>query len=390
MRFLFTTLPLVGHFHPLLPFARGLHAAGHAVAFAAPASFAPVVGGAGFEHVVAGLDRSMDDLFPQLRTWTGPERVAFVYRELFAGLYPQHLTPDLIAVAATWRPDLIVREEGEYGGCLAADYLGLPHAAVDIHLAGDPPAVREQIAAPLNRHRTAYGLPADPDLAMLRRYLTLRPFPPSFHDPTHPPAPTTVHLRSLPEDRSGPEGLPGWVAALPDRPVVYVGLGTVFNKPEVFRMILAGLRDEAVTLIVTVGRNQDPADYGPQPRNVRIERYIPLSLVLPYCDLVVTNGGSGTLLAALAQGLPVVVVPITADQPENAARCRALGVGWVVDAAALTPERIRQAVTSVLGERTYRQNAQHIRDEIAAMPGIEEGVALLERLARERQPLRVA
>src|SRR5439155_13345748 len=102
----------------------------------------------------------------------------------------------------------------------------------------------------------------------------------------------------------------------------------------------------------------DPANYGPQPGNVHIERYIPLSLLLPHCDLAVTHGGSGTLTAVLAHGLPVMVVPVTADQPANAARCAALGLGRVVPAAALTPERAREAV-----------------------------MALLERLAAERHPI---
>lgn len=191
-------------------------------------------------------------------------------------------------------------------------------------------------------------------------------------------------------DRSGPEGLPAWVAALPDRPVVYVGLGTVFNQPEVFQACLAGLRDEALTIIVTVGRNQDPADYGPQPANVHIERYIPLSLLLGHCDLVVTNGGSGTLTATLAHGLPLVVVPIGADHPENAARCASLGLGRVVPPAELTPETARQTVRAVLADPAYRAAAERLRDEIDALPGPEYAVELLERLAAERQPIAAA
>ncbi len=172
--------------------------------------------------------------------------------------------------------------------------------------------------------------------------------------------------------------------------MVYVGLGTIFNQPEVFRAFIAGLRDEALTLIVTVGRDQDPADYGPQPENVHIERYIPLSLLLPHCDLVVTNGGSGTLVGALGQGLPLVVVPISADHPQNAARCMALGLGRVVTPADLTPESARDAVLGVLGDPTYRRNAERLRDEMAALPGPEYAVELLERLAVEQQPLLTA
>lgn len=386
MRVLVTSTPSYGHFHPLAPLARALANAGHEVAVATGASFAPVVAHAGFRHVPAGFDGDINDVYPQLRTWRGPDRVAFMRREVFAGLRPRHMLPDLLALAATWPPDLVVREEREYGGCLAAEVLGLPHAAVGIALGGDR-AVPDLIAPPLDAHRAAHGLPPDPDLAMPYRYLTLRPFPPSFQDPALPVAPTTRYLRPLLGDRSGPEELPPWVAALPDRPVVYVGLGTVFNQPAIFRAVIAGLRDEALTLIVTVGRDQDPADYGPQPDNVHVERYIPLSLLLRHCDLAVTNGGSGTLTAALAHGLPVVVVPITADQPENAARCAALGLGHVVAPADLTPETARHAVLAVLGDPGYGAAAARLRAEIDALPGPEHAVALLERLAAERQPI---
>ena len=101
---------------------------------------------------------------------------------------------------------------------------------------------------------------------MLDRYLTLRPFPPGFQDPALPVAPTTHYLRPLLGDRSGPEGLPAWVAALPDRPVVYVGLGTAFNEPrDLPRRSSRGCATRRSPSIVTVGRDQDPADYGPQP-----------------------------------------------------------------------------------------------------------------------------
>ncbi len=389
MRVLFTCLPFSGHFYPLVPFARALADAGHDVAFAAPAFFASAVEGAEFRHFPAGLAQPIDERYPRWRALPGPERDAF-WREVFTDLWPRHTIPDPLALAATWSPDLIVREQTAYGGCIAAERLGVSHASVDIDAAGHPPGNDEPIAEPLHRQRAAHGLPPDPDLTMLNRYLTLHPFPPTFHDPAGYLPPTMHFVRPTPEDRSGSEVLPRWVESLPDWPVVYVGLGTVYNQPEVFRAFIAGLRDEAVTLIVTVGRDQDPADYGPQPGNVHIERYIPLSLLLPHCDVVVTNGGSGTLTAALGHGLPVVVVPIAADQPQNAARCASLGVGVTIGPEERTPTAIRAAVREVLADPTYRQNTERLRDEMVALPGPEYAVALLERLAVEKRPLLTA
>lgn len=386
MRVLFTCWLRSGHFLPLVPVARALARAGHEVAFATPAYFAPAVEAAGFRHLRAGLEQPLTDLFPELRTLTGLDYAKFVSREGFAGAGPAHLIPDLLTLAATWPFDLLVRDEVAYGGCIAAERLGVAHAAVNVHAVGVAGRV-ERIGTRLNQHRADQGLPPDPTLVMLDRYLTLHPFPPSFRDPAIPVVATTHHIRPTPDDRSGPEGLPDWMGSLPDRPVVYLGLGTIFNQPEVFRTVIAGLREEVLTLVVTVGRDREPSDYGPQPENVHIERYIPLSLLLPYCHLAVIAGGSGTLMAALGQGLPVVVVPISADQPANAARCLALGLGETIAPDDLTPERAHEAVLAVLAEPTYRANAARIRAEMAALPGPEYAVALLERLAVEKRPI---
>jgi MGT family glycosyltransferase len=223
---------------------------------------------------------------------------------------------------------------------------------------------------------------------MLDRYLDLHPFPPSFLDPSLGQGAATRFIRPDPFDSSGDEALPDWVGELPDQPTVYATLGTAFNfRTDIFATFLAGLRDQPVNLIVTVGRDQDPAQFGAQPPNVRIERYIPASLLLPHCDLVLTHGGSGTVMAALVNGLPLVVVPISADQPDNAARCAALGVGRVVDAARLSPEAVRDAVWTVLSEPSYRRDAEQQRGEIRALPGPEHAAHLLEQLVVERRPL---
>ena len=74
------------------------------------------------------------------------------------------------------------------------------------------------------------------------------------------------------------------------------------------------------------------------------------------------------------------------DQPLNAACCAGLGVGAVLGPEERTPEAIRAAVRAVLADPTYRANAARVRDEMVALPGPEYAVALLERLARDKEP----
>ncbi|HEU4785202.1 MAG TPA: nucleotide disphospho-sugar-binding domain-containing protein, partial [Ktedonobacterales bacterium] len=120
---------------------------------------------------------------------------------------------------------------------------------------------------------------------------------------------------------------------------------------------------------------------------VHIERYIPQALLLPRCDLVITHGGSGSVMGALAHGVPLGLIPLNADQPLNAERCVALGVGRVIGMGDIAPEAARDAVAEMLANPTYRRNAGRMRDEIATLPGPERALELLEQLANERRPL---
>src|SRR5204863_7210801 len=127
---------------------------------------------------------------------------------------------------------------------------------------------------------------------------------------------------------------PVWIAQLAGAPIVYFTLGTVFNveSGDLFTRVLMGLRDLPVNVIATVGRDIDPAELGPQPDHIHIEQYVPQSLILPHCTMVISHGGSGSVLGALAHALPAVLIPMGADQPLNAARCADLGCAQVLDA----------------------------------------------------------
>jgi MGT family glycosyltransferase len=155
----------------------------------------------------------------------------------------------------------------------------------------------------------------------------------------------------------------------------------------VFSKLLAGLHDVDAEIVLTVGNAFDPTTLGPQPTHIHLERYLPLGPLLARCSLVLFHGGSGTLGYVVASGLPMVIVPLGADQPENAARCAELGVSRTLDQAQLTPEHIREVVLDVLHTPSYRQNAKRLRDEFDALPGLDYAVMLLERLARDKAPI---
>ena len=394
MRVLFTLLPATGSLQPLVPVARALVAAGHEVAFCSASSFRGDVATTGFPFHAAGLDwhcsdpRYIDILcaaagveFPAL---TGPARFAWVTNELFIGAASHRMVADVVAIARQWGADLIVRESLEFSGCVAAELLDLPHASVAA--AADSALDRhDQLAPALGRLRAQVGLPADPAAAMPYRYLHLCFMPPRFDGVDARFPPTARFFRHSNPPRPG-EQLPTWLSDVPARPNVLVSLGTVFHRtPGLYETILDALREEPVNLLVAVGRDQDPARFGPQPSHVRVERYLPQPLVLPHCALFVTHGGFNSVKEALSVGVPLVVIPIAGDQPYSAERCAALGVGEVVGPAERTVDRIRAAARAVRTDPGYRDRATALAGEMQSLPGPEQAVALLERLAQERR-----
>ncbi|HEU4324864.1 MAG TPA: glycosyltransferase [Roseiflexaceae bacterium] len=381
MRLLFTFTGGSGHFEPLVPIARAAVAAGHSVAFAGQAVMVPAVEAAGFTAFATGgaTFMSTPKRLPLLKL--DMEREERDLREGFAGRVAPERAQAVLELCADWRPDLLVCEEIDFGPMIAAERLGLPHATVQVIAAGS--LVRpDVVAAPLDALRAAHGLPPDPGLAMPGRYLFLSPFPPSYRDPAFPLPPGARVLRPAARAEATPPVRP-WTPALPDAPTIYFTLGTVFNveSGDLFERALAGLRQLPLNVIVTVGRELDPAVFGPQPAHIQIARYIPQAALLPHCAAVVSHGGSGSVMGTLAHGLPMVLLPMGADQPLNAARCAALGVARVLDALEATPADVRDAVAAVLADPRPRRAAERLRDEIAALPGPESAVPLLERLA---------
>jgi len=375
-----------------VPLAQRAAAAGHEVAFASGAAFCATIEAAGFRAYPAGFDYAgapLDTWFPQLRQLTGDAYTRFVARQIRVQTQAHQMVPDLLRLTQTvFRPDLLVRDAAEYGGCVAAERLGVPHASVRTACTPSSFARRFLVGVDLADLRREFDLGPDPRVEMPFRYLHLACEPPGFSPPNEAPAPTSRLLQPVMFDQSAADP-PSWPKHLPAGPTICATLGTFMNRcTDVFAAILDGLRDEPLNLVVLVGRDMDPSVLGSQPDNVHVARYIPLSLVLPRCDLVISHAGYNTLMATLLNGLPSVLIPLGADQPENARSSARLGVARVLEPTECSPEAIRAAVRDVLSDPRYRVRAQLTREAMARLPSIDHGLSLLERLARERRPLR--
>lgn len=376
MRVICTTQPGIGHFRPLVPFARALERAGHSVAFACAPSFHREVSASGFACHAAGYDYRLAEVskvFPDIPP-PGPARAPKMLA-LWRGEAAAALARDLLALAPRLRPDVFIHEGFEFGASIAAARLGVPHVAAGALW------FRQDAFAPLDTTLQQFGLL--PEAVSQFQHLALAVMPPRWVAESEALPRTARFIQPEHPDGAG-TAVPEWLERLPpDRPIIHATLGTteVNRFPGLYESIISGLRDEPITLIVATGNERDPAEFGPQPPNVRIERFIPHSVLLPRCSAVVTHGGHGTLMACLALGLPVVVLPVNADQPRNGARCEVLGVGRSVATEVRTPETIRAAVRAVLSEPSYARNAAQVRNELATLPGLDEATRCIEQLA---------
>lgn len=171
-----------------------------------------------------------------------------------------------------------------------------------------------------------------------------------------------------------------------DAPLVVVGFSSTFqNQAAVLQRVADALAGLPVRAVLTTGHAVDPEQIvaGPNVKVVRTAAHAPL---LAQAQLCITHGGHGTLLKALAHGVPVLCMPMGRDQPDNAARLTASGAGLRLSARASTA-RIAAAVRELLSER-YRRAAREMQEKVAQDARTDAALRALEALpAQAATPL---
>jgi UDP:flavonoid glycosyltransferase YjiC (YdhE family) len=378
MKFLFTSNPLLGHFLPMVPLIRAAQAAGHQVRVATGADLAPEVHRHGFPIWAVGP--KMSQVWPELAASAGPtqdeaERKWYAATALFARPAVARAR-QLVPMAASWRPDVVVHELCELAGSEAAAAVG---AADVVHGLGvhEPllPEFAERMGSAL---ADELGTPnRGPDI-FTAAYLD--PCPPSLQSPVGNQFRNVFNIRPEVGVVHPGERLPDSMRRLPYERTIYLTLGTAFNAFDALRLALEAVRELEVNVIATTGSDLDPVQFGPQPGHVALARFVPQALVLPQVDAVVCHCGSGTMLGALAEGRPIVALPMAADQFANAEQIVRTGAGLAVQPEERTPEAIRRGVEQVLDTLGFAQAACALQAEIAAMPSAEQRAAeLVER-----------
>ncbi len=382
MRIAFTTNPALGHLLPLVPLAQAARDAGHDVVVVGGASLAAAVRDAGLVHVVAGPP-DLPSVFarvPERNGLTGRRLAAVIWKQAFAGILAEAMAAAVLDLSGSWRPDLVVHEDSEQGSWVAADALEVPYIALQ---ATAWRGTRFRLSdEPLNRLRAVHGLPLDPGLARWHRFGFLTTRPPGLQDPADPMPVGTRPIRPSAPDSAGGDP-PWWPSSDGGRPRVVVTMGTILaGRLDALGAILDGLEQLDLDIVAMVGHDLDPALLGPRRATTRVVRYLPVSALLESASLLVFHAGSGTTLAALAAGVPMVMLPVAADQPENAERCVAAGAAVALPPDARGADAVRAAAAAVLADPAYATAAGRLRDEIALMPPPADLVPFLASLGR--------
>jgi MGT family glycosyltransferase len=168
------------------------------------------------------------------------------------------------------------------------------------------------------------------------------------------------------------------------RPLVYVAFGTAFNNlPMAFRSTLAALAHEEVDVIASTGRSSvAPAGLGPLPANAVVHEFVDSREVLARASVHVTHGGCSSVHESLLAGVPMVCLPVGADQFDWAGRVEELGAGQTIE---MTPEAIRGAVRRMLVDRGPRERAVELGRHLASYDGPRRVGELVEEVLAPRK-----
>ncbi len=355
MRVLFSSTGGQGHVQPMLPLAGAFRDQGHEVMWVAPLEATGRVAGAGFAVRAAGrgvawCGAEYSRRWPQAHDLPKDQAMTHMYSRVFGDVAASAAAAELGGIVREFRPGLVVHEAAEYAAPALAAVLGLPAVTHGVGLGIRPASVAEACRL------ASAPLPTT----------VLDICPPSLRLAEIPAPPGATPLRPAGLEPLAGDALPPEVehalTRAGERPVVHLTFGTVYVNPEDLRRTAAAIAELDVLLVVAGAVDQ------PVPGVVMAE-YVPHSLLLPHCRVVVAHGGAGVMFKALGAGLPQVCVPKGAlsDQFRNASAVQAAGAGLAV-ADEATPEAIAAATSRLLADPAFTAAAGRVAAEIAAMP----------------------
>jgi len=423
MKILLASTPATGHLNPLLAIGRILIAEGHEVVGLSSSAFRERIRtiGAEFCAFPTGADINLNDVLsvaPELKDKPpGTEWIRVAIERFFVDpILAQH--KGLQQVLRDFPADIIIGDDMIFGVLpmllgprskrppivlCGTSFLHWRREDGAPHFVGLPPAttqaqLEEYAGIALEHDRVVHQPVArrlkDMGVGPLSRplfesvveladaYLQLTV--PSFEFPRD--IPPSVHFVGALPILPNQAPLPPWAHELDgSRKVVLVTQGTVANHN--FGLLIgpamaALAKERDVLVVVTAGGRPIDAIPGPIPGNARLASYLPFEWLLPRVDVLVTNGGYGSVNQAMSFGIPLVTAGLTEDKADVNARVAWSGVGIDLATNEPTPQALREAIRTVLDKPNYRTRALLMAYEFQEIDTRSEILRIVDQVAR--------
>ena len=176
---------------------------------------------------------------------------------------------------------------------------------------------------------------------------------------------------------------------LGSKPILYISLGTINNQNADFYKdcytAFGSRADQAspYQVIMSIGKQIDPATLGPTPDNFIVRPYVPQLEILQRVSLFITHGGMNSTSEALLYGVPLIVIPQRGDQFLVAQQVVESGAGLTLSTKQATPEILQQAATQILSNTKFKTQAnvvsQSFKDAGGYVRGVDEILAYKQK-----------
>lgn len=382
-----------GHVTPTLPLMAELRRRGHRVTCATGQQFVPDVTSTGASTVALSTGpppplRSSDGTIDMAGFLAMARHFNTAARDSFPVL-AEHFTSD--------RPDTVCFETRDLAGRMLVDALDVPGVSLVPTLASNERFSLRAGMVPADfdpRHPELAEIGREMDEFVRAHGLRTNPDPATADTPD-------LNIVFIPrrfqicadgfDDRFrfiGPE-VPAAESREPTggRPLLFVSLGTVFNRnPRFFRTCAEAFRDTGWDVAIATGENGKFAGAADIPGNVEVRSFFPQDEVLARADAFLSHAGMNSLMDALCHQIPVIAVPQMPEQVVNAKRVEELGLGLMLCPNEITAGRLRGAVSDAVADEEIKRNLGQMRAALDSCGGAVEGADALERhLDRSRR-----
>ena len=422
MRIVLSTFGTLGDVNPLIALALELKRRGHRPALAVPEMFRARIEplGIGFFSVRPDQDQSDKRLVAMI--YDKKKGTEYGLREFLFPALRESYEDLLTAVEADGGADLLMTGELAYAGPIVAAKTGIPWASYvlapfSFFSAYDPPVLppyptlaRAQIVVPKIGHvvtrfaryvtrrwpepvyelRHELGLDRGEDPIFDAKHseqLVLALFSRVMGEPQPdwPPNTKTTGFVFYDGDAGKadlPAALEKFLDAGPPPLVFTLGSAAVLDAGDFYERSLEAAKALNLRAVLLVGNDPENIPKGTIPGNICIAQYAPYSRLFPRASVIIHQGGIGTTAQALRAGRPMLVMPYSHDQPDNARRVRRLGVAKVVQRKNYTAERAAKMIQGLLSNPRYAERAFTVRQTLEAEDGLKTACDALEAAIR--------